>query len=103
MFFGCLMSIESIGTGLHLVLINLCHSYFSSINQSLPAQKFNRGSIITFIYNIKAVFNQQSFAHVGAERQTNYTNIHTYTHTFWKTISVTRRMPTAGQSGHTPG
>ena len=45
---------------------------------------------MVFIYHIlKAVFSEQSFAHVGAERQTNIqTYIHTNTHTFRKTISV---------------
>ena len=37
---------------------------------------------IRSIYHIKAVFSEQSFAHMGAERQTNIqTNIHTYKHT----------------------
>ena len=32
------------------------------------------------VYDIKAVFSKQSFAHVGVERQTN---IRTNTHTFF--------------------
>ena len=36
------------------------------------------------VYDIKAVFSKQSFAHVGIERQTN---IHTNTH-FLEAISV---------------
>ena len=37
------------------------------------------------VYDIKAVFSKQSFAHVGVERQTN---IRTNTHTFLEVISV---------------
>ena len=49
---------------------------------------------MAFICHIKAVFSEQNFAHVGAERQTNIqktyiqTYMQTHTHTFRKTISV---------------
>ena len=57
---------------------------------------------MVFIYHIKTVFSEQSFAHMGAERQTNIqTDIHTYiqTHTFRKAISVNqvRTQPAFGQ------
>ena len=51
----------------------------TTLNQSLPAQKLNTGSsYMAFISYIKAIFTEQSFAHVGAESQTN---IETYIQT----------------------
>ena len=64
---------------------------------------------MAFIYHIKAVFSEQNFAHVGAERQRNIqTNIQTYihTHTLQKTISVNQARVYSQFSaggGHEPG
>ena len=55
---------------------------------------------MAFIYHIKAVFSEQSFAHVGVERQTNIqTYIHTNTYTlFGKTNIAVNQACTNSQS-----
>ena len=99
--------------GFHYVLTNSFHLYFkptriTRLRPKFASLKLNTGSIQVYSlhFSYTSCFWLLKLCSRGYGQTNKYTNIHTYTHTFWKTILVNQAhahsRPLAGY-GHTPG